>query len=264
MAIIVNPGSGLRRSTKMNRHLSMRTANPALQSDTFRKSMSGASASSDAMTINGVVNKTGLALLLLIISASVTWSDPALAGLAIIGFVVGIVAAIVTFIKPTLAYITVPIYAISQGLVLGALSRVFEMRYPGIAVQAIFLTFGTLGSLLLAYISGLIKATENFKLGVFAATGAIGVVYLINFVMSFFGSGIGVIHSSSPMGILFSLGVVVIAALNLVLDFDFIEEGAENGAPKYMEWYGAFGLLVTLIWLYLEILRLLAKLSSRR
>ena len=230
----------------MNRHLTMRTANPALQSDTFKKSMTGSVGSSESMTINGVVNKTGLALLLLVISASVTWSDPTLSGLAILGFVAGLVAAIVTIFKPTIASITVPVYAISQGLVLGAISRIFEMQYPGIAVQAIFLTFGTLGSLLLAYMSGLIKATENFKLGVFAATGAIGVLYLINFVMSFFGTGIGVIHSSSPMVILFSLGVVVIAALNLVLDFDFIEEGAEIGAPKYMEWYATFGLLVTL------------------
>ena len=171
----------------MNRHLSMRTANPALQSDTFKKSISGSVGSSESMTINGVVNKTGLALLLLIISASVTWSDPTLSGLAILGFVVGFVAAIVTIFKPTIASITVPVYAISQGLVLGAISRIFEMQYPGIAVQAIFLTFGTLGSLLLAYMSGLIKATENFKLGVFAATGAIGVLYLINFVMSFLG-----------------------------------------------------------------------------
>ena len=248
----------------MNRHLSMRTANPALQSDTFRKSMTGSYSNAETMTINGVVNKTGLSLLLLIISASITWSDPTLGGLAILGLIGGIIAAIVTFFKPKIAYITVPIYAISQGLVLGAISRVFEMQYPGIAVQAIFLTFGTLGSLLLAYMSGLIKATENFKLGVFAATGAIGVVYLINFIMSFFGSGIGVIHSSGPMGIIFSIGVVVIAALNLVLDFDFIEEGAEIGAPKHMEWYATFGLLVTLIWLYIEILRLLAKLNDRR
>ena len=250
----------------MNRHLSMRTANPALQSDTFRKSMSASTASTGVMTINGVVNKTGLALLILIISASVTWSNPELAGLAVIGLISGIIAAIATIFKPTIANITVPIYAISQGLVLGALSRVFEMQYPGIAVQAIFLTFGTLGSLLLAYMSGLIRATENFKLGVFAATGAIAVVYLINFVMSFFGSGMGImqIDNASPMSIGFSVIVVIIAALNLVLDFDFIEEGAEKGAPKYMEWYGAFGLLVTLIWLYLEILRLLAKLNSRR
>ena len=131
-------------------------------------------------------------------------------------------------------------------------------------IQAVFLTFGTLASLLLAYISGLIKATENFKLGVAAATGGIAIVYLISWVMSLFGSGISIIQSNSLYSIAFSGFVVVIAALNLVLDFDFIEEGAEMGAPKYMEWYGAFGLLVTLIWLYIEILRLLSKLQNRR
>jgi len=130
--------------------------------------------------------------------------------------------------------------------------------------QAVFLTFGTLGALLLAYRSGMIKATENFKLGIFAATGGIAVIYLVNFVMSFFGSGIPLIHSSGTFGIVFSVIVVGVAALNLVLDFDFIEQGAEHGAPKYMEWYGAFGLLVTLVWLYLEILRLLSKLQERR
>ena len=135
--------------------------------------------------------------------------------------------------------------------------------YPGIVQQAVFLTFGTLGALLLAYRSGLIKATENFKLGVSAATGGIAFVYIVSIVMGFFGIQFPMIHSSGPMGILFSAFVVVIAALNLVMDFDFIEEGAEHGAPKYMEWYGAFGLLVTLIWLYLEILRLLAKLRER-
>ena len=121
-----------------------------------------------------------------------------------------------------------------------------------------------LGALLLAYRSGVIKATENFKLGIFAATGGIALVYMINFVMSFFGSGIPLIHSSGTVGIVFSMIVVGVAALNLVLDFDFIEQGAERGAPKYMEWYGAFGLLVTLVWLYLEILRLLSKLQERR
>ena len=118
--------------------------------------------------------------------------------------------------------------------------------------------------MLFAYKTKIISPTENFKLGVVAATGGIGILYLINFAMGFFGSGISIISSNNTMGILFSGFVVVIAALNLVLDFDFIEEGAENGAPKYMEWYGAFGLLVTLIWLYLEILRLLMKLQSRR
>ena len=147
---------------------------------------------------------------------------------------------------------------------LGGISSIFEQMYPGIVSQAIFLTFGILGSLLIAYKSGLIKPTENFKLGIAAATGGIFFIYLISWIMSFFGSSIPLIHSSSTFGIGFSIFVVIIAALNLVLDFDFIEQGAENGAPKYMEWYGAFGLMITLIWLYLEILRLLAKLYSQR
>ena len=142
----------------------------------------------------------------------------------------------------------------------------YNSLYDGIVTDAIFLTVGILLSLLVAYRSGYIKPTENFKLGIFAATGGIAIVYLVNFVMGFFGSGMGImqIDNASPMSIGFSVVVVIIAALNLVLDFDFIEEGAEKGAPKYMEWYGAFGLLVTLIWLYLEILRLLAKLNSRK
>ena len=142
----------------------------------------------------------------------------------------------------------------------------YNSMYNGIVTDAIFLTVGILLSLLFAYRSGLIKPTENFKLGIFAATGGIAIVYIINMVMGFFGSSMGVmqIDNASPMSIGFSVVVVIIAALNLVLDFDFIEEGAESGAPKYMEWYGAFGLLVTLIWLYLEILRLLAKLNSRK
>jgi uncharacterized YccA/Bax inhibitor family protein len=151
-----------------------------------------------------------------------------------------------------------------EGLALGGLSKFFESTYPGIVQQAVFLTFGTLGALLLAYRSGLIKATENFKLGVVAATGGIAFIYLISFILGFFGIHMSVIHGNSMFSIGFSLVVVVIAALNLVMDFDFIEEGAEQGAPKYMEWYGAFGLMVTLIWLYLELLRLLAKLQSRR
>ena len=177
---------------------------------------------------------------------------------------IGLILALVTVFKPTLGHITVPAYAVAQGVLLGVISMYFNAMYPGIVVQAVFLTFGTLGALLLAYKSGLIAATENFKLGIVAATGGIAILYFINFIMGFFGSGIGIISSNNNMGILFSGFVVVIAALNLVLDFDFIEEGAEMGAPKYMEWYGAFGLLVTLIWLYLEILRLLAKLQSRR
>ncbi len=246
----------------MSKHLTLRSGNPALQSSTFRKHFT--STVEEKMTLSGTVNKTALALVLVIVSAGYSWGNPSMHGLSIPAAIIGFILALVTIFKPKIGHITVPAYAIAQGVFLGVVSMVFNAKYPGIAVQAIFLTFGTLGSLLLAYMSGLIKATENFKLGIFAATGGIALLYVINFIMSFFGSGIGIISGTNTMGILFSGFVVVIAALNLVLDFDFIEEGAEMGAPKYMEWYGAFGLLVTLIWLYLEILRLLAKLYDRR
>jgi uncharacterized YccA/Bax inhibitor family protein len=137
---------------------------------------------------------------------------------------------------------------------------VFEAQYPGIAIQAIGLTFGILASLLFCYKSGIIKPTENFRLMIFSATAGIALLYLVSFIMSFFGSDIGFLHSNGPFGIAVSAGIVAIAALNLVLDFDFIEEGAEAGLPKHMEWYGAFSLMVTLVWLYMEILRLLSKL----
>tara|TARA_Y100000031_G_scaffold62269_2_gene70094 strand:+ start:3244 stop:3924 length:681 start_codon:yes stop_codon:yes gene_type:complete len=223
----------------------------------------GRADAASAMTIQGTVNKTGLALLLLMAAATLTWNSPEAGGLIWIGALGGFIVALITIFKKTAAPYTVPVYAVLEGLFLGGISRIFESMYPGIVQQAVFLTFGTLGALLLAYRSGLIKATENFKLGVSAATGGIAFVYIVSIVMGFFGIQFPMIHSSGPMGILFSAFVVVIAALNLVMDFDFIEEGAEHGAPKYMEWYGAFGLLVTLIWLYLEILRLLAKLRER-
>ena len=240
----------------------MRSGNPALPSSTFKTQISAAAGG--RMTLSGTVNKTGFVLVLTIVSAGYAWGNPAMHGLTIPAAVVGFILAMVTIFRPTIGHITVPAYAIVEGVFLGGISMLFDAMYPGIVVQAVFLTFGTLGALLLAYSSGLIQATENFKLGVAAATGGIAILYLINFAMSFFGSGIGIITDSSMMGILFSGFVVVIAALNLVMDFDFIEEGAEMGAPKYMEWYGAFGLLVRLIWLYLEILRLLAKLQNRR
>ncbi|MBT4270434.1 MAG: Bax inhibitor-1/YccA family protein [Candidatus Marinimicrobia bacterium] len=249
----------------MNRHLTFRSGNPSLNAKTF----SGFDLTTGAtMTIMGTVQKTALSLLLLMTTALFTWNlplgDPRVNGLMMLGVFGGLGVAILTVFKHHLAKYTVPAYALLQGLALGGISKFFESMYPGIVNQAVMLTFGTLGALLLAYSSGLIKATENFKLGVVAATGGIAFVYLISWVLGMFGVGVPIIHGNSNMSILFSIGVVIIAALNLVLDFDFIEEGAEKGAPKYMEWYGAFGLLVTLIWLYLEILRLLAKLSSRR
>ena len=220
------------------------------------------------MTIGGTVNKTALSLLILLVTATFVWNrgstDPSLWALTLIGVVGGLVAAMVTVFKKTWAPLTTPLYAGFQGLALGGISVVFETTYPGIVSQAVFLTFGTLAALLTAYRSGVIRATENFKLGVVAATGGIGLVYLLSFVLGFFGMSVPLIHSSGTFGILFSVFVVVIAALNLVLDFDFIEQGAERKSPKHMEWYGAFGLLVTLVWLYLEILHLLAKLQSRR
>ena len=220
------------------------------------------------MTIGGTVNKTAMALAILFITATYVWGQGTAGtlpmGLVWGGFIGGFIVAMVTVFKHAWAPYTTPLYAAFEGAALGGISFIFEQQYPGIVSQAIFLTFGTLGALLVAYRSGIIKATENFKLGVAAATGGIFLVYLLSFIVGFFGVEVPLIHSSGTFGILFSLFVVVIAALNLVLDFDFIEEGAERGAPKYMEWYGAFGLLVTLIWLYLEILRLLAKLQSRR
>ena len=245
----------------MRNHLSLRSGNPVLTKETFNT----VSSSSSQMTIEGTVNKTALSLFLLIGTGYLTFNpiSPAIIFACGIG---GFIVAIVTVFKKKWAPITVPIYAILEGALLGGISFMYNSLYDGIVTNAIFLTVGILLALLTAYRSGIIKPTENFKLGIFAATGGIAIVYLVNFIMGFFGSSMGImqIDNASPLSIGFSIVVVIIAALNLVLDFDFIEEGAENGAPKYMEWYGAFGLLVTLIWLYLEILRLLAKLNSRR
>ena len=245
----------------MSSHLSLRSGNPVLSKKTFDNTISV----SEKMTIEGTVNKTGVSLLILVGTGYLTFDT--LNPILLIGCGIGgFIFALVTIFKKEWAPITVPIYAALQGAMLGGISYMYNYLYDGIVTNAILLTVGILVSLLIAYRSGYIKATENFKLGIFAATGGIAIVYLVNFIMGFFGTGIGVmnINNASPLSIGFSIVVVIIAALNLVLDFDFIEEGAEKGAPKYMEWYGAFGLLVTLIWLYLEILRLLAKLNSRK
>jgi uncharacterized YccA/Bax inhibitor family protein len=249
----------------MSAHRALRSGNPALTADTFTRvpPLVG----HDSMTIAGTVNKTAMSLAVLLVAAMFVWGKGAQGQLPMFwvwgGVIGGFVVAMATTFKPVWAPYTTPLYAALEGVALGGISYVFEQMYPGIVAQAVFLTFGTLGALLFAYRSGIIRATENFKLGVFAATGGIGLVYLLSFVLGFFGISVPLIHSSGTFGILFSVFVVVIAALNLVLDFDFIEQGAERGAPKYMEWYGAFGLMVTLVWLYLEILRLLAKLQSR-
>ena len=242
----------------------IRSGNPALSKKTFENLTT---TTDGVMTLDGAVNKTAISMGILLLSAYYTYSN-AIIDYVLIGFIGGFVVALVTIFKKEWSATTVPIYAILEGLALGGVSKVYADAFePGIVPQAIMLTLGILFALLFAYKAKIIRATENFKLGVFAATAGIGVVYLISFFMSMFGGGGLPIMSpsnSSMLSIGFSLFVVVIASLNLVMDFDFIEEGAAKGAPKYMEWYGAFGLLVTLIWLYLEILRLLAKLSSKR
>ena len=242
----------------------MRSGNPALSSKTFENL---STTSSDVMTLDGAVNKTAISMGILLFAAYYTYSN-AIMDYILIGFIGGFVVALVTIFKKSWSPVTVPIYAVLEGLALGGISKMYADAFePGIVPQAIMLTLGILFALLFAYKTKIIRATENFKLGVFAATAGIGIVYLVSFFMGIFGSGgLPVMDptNSSMLSIGFSLFVVVIASLNLVMDFDFIESGAANGAPKYMEWYGAFGLLVTLIWLYLEILRLLAKLSSRR
>lgn len=220
------------------------------------------------MTLQGTVNRTGFLLLLAMSTAVYTWklglADPlAVRGWLIGGAIAGFVMALVTSFKPTWSPVTASLYALAEGLFLGAISAMYERQFNGIVLQALLLTGGTAAALLGAYSMRLIRATENFKLGLFAATGGIALVYLVTIGLGLFGIRVPYIHDAGLIGIGFSVFVVIVAALNLVMDFDFIENGAESGAPKYMEWYAAFGLMVTLVWLYIEILRLLSKLARR-
>ena len=246
----------------------IKTSNPALSVDSFRgeRAVSG-----EAMTLTGTVNKTGILVICVVATAAWSWSrffharsSDTVLPLVGIGALGGFIFALVTIFEKEWSPVTAPIYSLLEGLALGGISAMFELRYPGIAIQSVGLTFGTLLVLLMAYHSGLIRVTEKFKLGVVAATGGIAVFYLVQFVLGFFGVRFAAVNGSGLLGIGFSVVVVIVASLNLILDFDFIESGVSAGAPKYMEWYGAFGLMVTLIWLYLEILRLLAKLNSRK
>jgi uncharacterized YccA/Bax inhibitor family protein len=248
---------------------SMRTSNPIFSGSTFSRPNAFA-LPGEAMSINGTIHKTGILLLCVLATALWTWNRfytqgaEAVGGLILIGAIGGLVLALVTVFKKEWAAFTSPVYSLLEGLVLGGVSALFELRFPGIAVQAVMLTFGTFMCMLLLYRSGTIRATDKFRTGIFAATGGIALIYLASFVLGFFGIQIPGIFGNGLIGIAFSFVVVGIAALNLILDFDFIERGAANGAPKYLEWFAAFGLMVTLIWLYLEMLRLLSKLRSRR
>ena len=251
----------------------MRTSNPAL-SGAFG---TGEIAYGEAMTVSGAVNKTGLLVILCVATAAWTWTrffgalatspEAAMQSTTIpivAGAIGGFIVAMVTIFKKEWAPVTAPAYALLEGLVLGGVSAMLEMRFHGIAIQAVALTFGTLLAMLLAYRSGLIKVTDKLRLGIVAATGGIARL-LLRCNSSSVSSACTSPPSMAqrPIGIGFSIVVVIVAALNLVLDFDFIEQGAAYGAPKYMEWYGAFGLMVTLVWLYFEILRLLSKIRER-
>ncbi len=244
-----------------------KSSNPALSTSTIRgvKGYTG----SEAMTIQGAVNKSAILLLLAFFTASWIWgkfleAPEAASGFLMLGLFGGFITALVTIFKKDWSPISAPIYALLEGLVLGGLTVIFEKNYPGIAYQAITLTFAVFASLLIAYKSGLIKVTNKMRMGIVAATGGIALFYFISMILGFFGVGVPLINSSSPLGIGFSIIVVIVASLNLVLDFDFIVKATESGMPKYMEWYAAFGLLVTLVWLYIEILILLSKLRGRR
>ncbi len=244
----------------------MRTANPTLNDKVFANAP--AAVGGQVMTLQGAVNKTFILALLLVISGGFSWqfvqANPQLSGMLSIGSaLVGFVLVMASSFKPTWSPVVAPAYGLVEGVFVGVISARYSALYDGIVLQAALLTLGILFALLFAYQSRLIKATENFKLGLVAATGGIAIAYLVSIVLSFFGIQIPLIHQSGLVGIGFSLVVVVIAALNLVLDFDFIENGVAQGAPKYMEWQSALGLLVTIVWLYIEMLRLLSKLRSR-
>ena len=239
----------------------MRSGNPTLSDKMFQDRRLS---SQDAMTARGSYNKTAILLIICVASASLTWSTQGIS-YAMIGLIAGFILALVTIFKKKWAPVTAPLYAICEGIALGGISFMYQAQYPGIVMNAILLTFAVMALMLFAYTNKIIEVTDKLKTGIMVATGAICLVYLVGFIISFFGSGIPMIHGAGPVGIGFSLVVVGIASFNLLLDFDFIDRLGETGnAPKYMEWFAAFGLMVTLVWLYLEILRLLSKLNSRR
>ncbi len=247
----------------------LRTSNPALNEKVFRKSI--AESGSQTMTINGSIQKTALLVLLTVAGASYTWSKFLSAGPEMVqgwmigGAIGGFIAAMVIVFKRNLAKYVAPIYAVLEGLFLGAISAYFNAMFPaeGIVMRAIALTFGVLFAMLMLYRAGIIKATKKFRSGVMAATGGVALVYFVTIIANMFGANLTFMYESSLLGIGISLVIVIIAALNLILDFDFIEKGSQAGLDKNMEWYAAFGLMVTLVWLYIEILRLLALFAGR-
>lgn len=242
-----------------------KTSNPALRGLRFEGDIGAGT-----MTVNGTSEKTALLLILATAAAAFTWrvygtSPDSIGAFIGAGLLLGFVVAMVTIFRPQFSPITAPIYSVLEGLALGGISAAFNSKMPGIAQQAVMLTFGVLFGMVVLYRSGIIQVTQTFRLGVISATFGIAAFYLIALVSSLFGGSLGytALYGNGLFGVGFSVFVVAIASLNLVLDFDMIARRAEAGAPKFMEWYGAFSLMITLVWLYLEILRLLSKLRSR-
>lgn len=250
----------------------MKSSNPAFSRDIYETTATRLSSvprpQTGAMTINGTIYKSALLTGLALFGAYLAWFGPLLDYLTVPqlvygGSLGGLAMAMVIIFNRELAPKLAPVYAVLEGVALGVLTMLTERRAPGVAVQALVATFGTLAAFLAIYRSGLIKVTDRLKMGIASATMGVAAVYLIDFVGELFGYPLGILQSSSNLGLLISVFTTGVAAFNLLLDFDSIEQGVRAGAPKYMEWYGAFGLLVTLVWLYLEMLRLLSKLSKR-
>lgn len=248
----------------------MQTSNPTLRDDVF--SPPGTVVDMDhAMTIQGVVNKTVLLFVIALGAAFFTWTKffeggenpTVVTPWMIFGAIAGLVLAFATVFKSEWAPVTASLYALCEGLFLGGFSAILEASFQGIVIQAVSLTFATLFAMLAIYRMGWIPVTNTFKLAVASATGAIMFVYIGAMVLSLFGVSVGMVYGNGWFSILFSLFIVAIAALNFVLDFDLIYQGSLRGAPKYMEWYGAFALMVTLIWLYVEFLRLISNVRGR-
>lgn len=250
-----------------------KSSNPILKEKSFRKDYT---MQSETMTVNGTMNKTATLLFLVVAAAAFVWNKffeaiavapesgmSAVMPWVIAGGIGGLIAALITTFRPQNAAYSAPAYALFEGLLLGGVSAMFESMYPNIVLRAVLLTLAVFMAMLFFYRSGIIKVTQKFRMGIFAATGGIALLYLVSFIGGFFGMDTSFLHGNSNLSIGISVFIVAIAALNLVLDFSFIENASAQGAPKYMEWYGAFGLMVTLVWLYLEILRLLSKLASR-
>ncbi len=245
----------------------MRSSNPVLSAATMDSFRGEFFPASQSMTIQGTATKALILLGLCVSTGSMTFAmthggnSGAAMPWIIGGFVGSIVFCLATSFKPNWAPVTAPLYALAEGLLLGAISGMYERMFNGIVPQAAIATLGTMAAMLFAYKTGLIRATRGFAMGVAAATGGIGLMYLVAIVCSMFGVQLPFLHQPTLFGIALSVGIVIVASLNLIMDFASIQQAAESGAPKYYEWYSAFGLMVTLIWLYIEVIRLLAMIA---